>query len=154
MPVFLPDKPWATYKNFTIHSTQDLSQIRAVFEKKLYGISTLRFGSEYWYAVNNNNYNDTISKLIDNYQSVFAEAELHVTNDLAALIGGRFEHSSLIDKMNFAPRISLAYKVGKGAQVSAAYGIFYQKPENQQLFIHQISDTQKQHIILSIIKKM
>ena len=79
---------------------------------------------------NNNNYNDTISKLIDNYQAVFAETDIYVTNDLAALIGGRFEHSSIIDKANIAPRISLAYKVGEGAQVSVAYGIFYQKPEN------------------------
>ena len=130
---FLPDKPWAQYKNFTINSRQDLSQTKAVFEKKLPGISTLRFGSEYWYAVNNSNYNDTMRKLTDNYRAVFVETEIHITNDLAALIGGRFEHSSIIDKANFAPRISLAYKVGKGAQVSAAYGIFYQKPENQQL---------------------
>ncbi|HEY6976626.1 MAG TPA: TonB-dependent receptor [Chitinophagaceae bacterium] len=153
--VFLPDKPWASYKNFAIHSTQDLSQIRAVFEKKLPGISTLRFGSEYWHAVNNNNFNDTISKLIDNYQAVFAETEIHVTNDLAALIGGRFEHSSIIDKMNFAPRISLAYKVGKGAQVSAAYGIFYQKPENQQLiYTTNLGYTKATHYIINYQKSV
>jgi outer membrane receptor for ferrienterochelin and colicin len=153
--VFLPDKPWATYKNFVLHSTQDLSQIKAVFEKRLMGISTLRFGSEYWYGVNNNNYNDTISKLIDKYQAVFAETEIHVTNDLAALIGGRFEHSSIIDKMNFAPRISLAYKVGKGAQVSAAYGIFYQKPENQQLiYTTNLGYTKATHYIVNYQKSV
>ena len=77
-------------------------------KKELHGISTLRFGSEYWYAVNNNKYNDTISKLVDNYQSVFAETELHITNDLAAQIGGRFEHSSLLEKIKFCT----AYIIG------------------------------------------
>jgi vitamin B12 transporter len=45
----------------------------------------------------------------------------------------RAEHSSIINKANFAPRISFAYKTGKQAQVSVAYGMFYQKPENTQL---------------------
>lgn len=137
-------------KNFAIVSRQDLSQIRAVFEKKLFGISTVRFGSEYWYAVNNNNFNDTIYKLVDNYQAVFAETDIYLTNELAAKVGGRFEHSSIISKTNFAPRLSLAYKVGKGAQVSAAYGIFYQKPENTQLlYTTNLGYTKATHYILN-----
>ncbi len=137
-------------KNFAIVSRQDLSQIRAVFEKKLFGISTVRFGSEYWYAVNNNNFNDTIYKLVDNYQAIFAETDIYLTNELAAKVGGRFEHSSIISKTNFAPRLSLAYKVGKGAQVSAAYGIFYQKPENTQLlYTTNLGYTKATHYILN-----
>ncbi|NNV54423.1 TonB-dependent receptor [Limnovirga soli] len=131
---FIADYPYNT-KNFTLGSRQDLSQIRAVFEKKLFGISTVRFGSEYWYAVNTSTYNSgTPIQLKDNYQAVFAETDIFITNALAAKVGGRFEHSSIINKLNLAPRLSLAYKVGKGAQVSAAYGEFYQKPENTQLF--------------------
>ena len=150
--VHLPDY-WAQYKNFTMHNVQDLSQLRAVFEKRIAGISTLRFGSEYWYAVNNNKYNDTSSRLVDNFQSVFAETELHITNDLAAQIGGRFEHSSLLNKSNFAPRISFAYKVGKDAQMSAAYGVFYQKPENQQLFFTtNLGYTKATHYIINYQK--
>jgi len=150
--VHLPDY-WAQYKNFTMHNVQDLSQLRAVFEKRIAGISTLRFGSEYWYAVNSNKYNDTSSRLVDNFQSVFAETELHITNDLAAQIGGRFEHSSLLNKSNFAPRISFAYKVGKDAQMSAAYGIFYQKPENQQLFFTtNLGYTKATHYIINYQK--
>ena len=150
--VHLPDY-WAQYKNFTMHNVQGLSQLRAVFEKRIAGISTLRFGSEYWYAVNSNKYNDTSSRLVDNFQSVFAETELHITNDLAAQIGGRFEHSSLLNKSNFAPRISFAYKVGKDAQMSAAYGIFYQKPENQQLFFTtNLGYTKATHYIINYQK--
>ena len=150
--VHLPDY-WAQYKNFTMHNVQDLSQLRAVFEKRIAGISTLRFGSEYWYAVNSNKYNDTSSRLVDNFQSVFAETELHITNDLAAQIGGRFEHSSLLNKSNIAPRISFAYKVGKDAQMSAAYGVFYQKPENQQLFFTtNLGYTKATHYIINYQK--
>ena len=66
-------------------------------------------------------------------KSVFAETDIYITNDLAAKIGGRFEHSGLLDKTNLAPRISLAYKAGKNAQASLAYGIFYQNPERSYL---------------------
>lgn len=144
---------WAQYKNFKMHNVQDLSQLKAVFEKRIAGISTFRFGSEYWYAVNNNKYNDTTSKLVDNFQSLFAETELHITNELAAQIGGRFEHSSLLNKSNVAPRISFAYKVGKDAQMSAAYGIFFQKPENQQLFFTtNLGYTKATHYIINYQK--
>ena len=150
---FFPNKPWLNNKNFFIKSRQELSQIKTVFEKKLFGISTIRFGSEYLYGVNHNNFNDTISKLTENFQSIFAETDIYVTNDLAAKIGGRFEHSSIIEKTNIAPRISVAYKVGKGAQVSAAYGIFYQKPENIQLFYTKnLGYTKATHYILTYQK--
>lgn len=144
--------PWE-FKNFSLNSRQDLSQIKPVFEKRLFGISTLRFGGEYWYSVNRNWYNDTVTVLKDNFQSLFAETDIYITNNLAAKIGGRFEHSALINRSNIAPRISVAYKVGKGAQFSAAYGIFYQKPENQQLFFTtDLGYTRATHYILNYQK--
>ncbi len=120
-------------KNFNLKSTQDLTQIRAVFDKKLSGISVVRMGAEYWYAYNKSKYNTFNTLLTDNFKSVFGEADLYITNALAAKVGARFEHSSIINKANLAPRISMAYKTGKGAQVSIAYGDFYQKPDNMQL---------------------
>lgn len=144
--------PWE-FKNFSLNSRQDLSQIKPVFEKRLFGISTLRFGGEYWYSVNRNWYNDTVTVLKDNFQALFAETDIYITNNLAAKIGGRFEHSALIDRSNIAPRISVAYKVGKGAQFSAAYGTFYQKPENQQLFFTtDLGYTRATHYILNYQK--
>ena len=131
--VQFPDAPWYYSKAFTLNSLQDLSQVKAVFEKKLGGISTLRFGGEDWYSYNRYVYNDTASKIIDNLSALFAEGEIHFTNELAAQVGVRYEYSTVIAKSDVAPRISLAYKVGEGAQVSAAYGVFYQKPELEQL---------------------
>ena len=144
---------WAYNKNFTLKNIQQLSQLKEVFEKKLFGISTIRFGSEYMYGVNKSSYNGVVSHLIENFQSVFAETDIYVTNDLAAKIGGRFEHSSIINKSNFAPRISFAYKVGNGAQLSAAYGVFYQKPEITQLvYTINLGYTKATHYILTYQK--
>ena len=126
-------KSYIDDKKFALKSTQDLSQVKLVFEKRLKGISALRFGGEYWYACNKSKYNVYNSLLVDNFKAVFGETDLYITNGLAAKIGARFEHSSIINKANIAPRLSLAYKTGKDAQMSLAYGEFYQKPENTQL---------------------
>ncbi|HEX8333235.1 MAG TPA: TonB-dependent receptor [Segetibacter sp.] len=128
-----PGQDWMNNKNFDLNSTQDLSQIRAVFEKRLKGISSIRFGSKYMYAHNKSTYNGYKALLNDHYNAAFAETDIYLTNNIAAKIGGRVEYSSIIDKANVAPRLSLAYKTGKDAQVSVAYGTFYQKPENIQL---------------------
>jgi hypothetical protein len=146
-------EPWLQNKNFNIHQRQDLSQVRLVMEKKLSGISVIRFGSEYQYSWNKTAYNGYNSLLTDNYAAVFSEADLYITNDLAAKVGLREEHSSIIDKMNVAPRLSLAYKTGKNAQVSIAYGEFYQKPENMQLMQStQLGYTRATHYIANYQK--
>ena len=149
----LADSGWSANKNFIIDNRADLSQAKAVLEKRMFGISTIRFGGEYMYGYNTSVFNGQRSKLIENFSAVFAETDIYVTNDLAAKIGGRFEHSSIIGKSNFAPRISFAHKVGEGAQVSAAYGIFFQKPENTQLiYTTNLNHTKATHYILTYQK--
>ncbi len=148
---------WMLYKNLSLTSRQDLSQIKAVFEKKLGGISYLRFGGEYWYAYNRQPFQqvnlDTVFKFTDNYTALFAESDIYITNDLAAKLGVRFENSSVINKADIAPRASLAYKTGKDAQISVAYGIFYQKPENSQLFYTtNLGFTKATHYIINYQK--
>ncbi|HVX51590.1 MAG TPA: TonB-dependent receptor [Chitinophagaceae bacterium] len=148
-----PSMYWMYYKNFTLDSRQDLSQVKAVFNKKLGGISSINIGAEYWYNYNTFTYNDTLRKLVDNYVAAFSEANVYLTNELAAQIGVRFEHSSVINKSDIAPRISLAYKTGKDAQVSLAYGEFYQKPENNQLFYStNVGFTRATHYIINYQK--
>ena len=127
-------QPWIDNNNFTIKTRSDLSQIKAVFDKRLSGISVLRTGGEYMYFYNSSTFNNQKATLPDHFKALFTEADLYITNDLAAKVGVRFEHSSLINKANIAPSLSLAYKTGKGAQMSIAYGEFYQKPENNYLY--------------------
>jgi hypothetical protein len=149
----LPDTGWSKNKNFAVNNRQDLSQMKAVFEKRLFGISSIRFGGEYMYGYNKSQFNANRSTLIENFSSLFAETDIYVTNDLAAKIGARYEHSSIIGKSNFAPRISFAQKVGEGAQISAAYGIFYQKPEvSQLLYTRNLGYTRATHYILTYQK--
>ncbi len=150
-----PDQPWLYFKNFILSSRQDLSQIRAVFEKKLNGISAIRFGAEDWYSYNKTKFNGNDTTLKDNYQAIFAESDIYLTNSLALKLGTRFENSSVINKMNIAPRASVAYRTGPGAQVSFAYGVFYQKPENQQLFATtNLGYTKATHYILNYQKSL
>ncbi|HVX24908.1 MAG TPA: TonB-dependent receptor [Parafilimonas sp.] len=144
-------EPWVS-KNFHIQSRQDLTQIKEVFEKKLGGLSAIRFGGEYWYSYDPSHYinvdSNYFSKLKDNYAAAFAESDIYVTNDIALKLGARYEYSSIIKKANIAPRLSLAYKTGEGAQISLAYGTFYEKPENTLLFYTtQLGYTKATHYI-------
>jgi vitamin B12 transporter len=144
---------WMQGKNFSLVNRQDLTQAKAVFEKRIVGISSIRFGAEFWHSLNSLNYKDTLRKLIDNYSSVFAETDIYITNALAAKLGVRFENSSAINKADIAPRLSLAYKTGIDGQVSVAYGIFYQKPENTQLFYNtNLGFTKATHFIINYQK--
>ncbi len=159
MPHYFPDTVfWMNFKSFGIANRQDLTQVKAVFDKKLGGISSIRFGSEYWYAYNTQhyqmlNYTDSIYTFHDNFNALFAETDIYLTNELAAKLGVRWEHSSVISRSDLAPRVSLAYKTGPNAQISAAYGIFYQKPENSQLFYTtNVGFTKATHYIVNYQK--
>ncbi len=128
--------PWyIDSKTFTLKDKSILAQARAVIEHKFRGLSAIRFGGEYWYSNDKNKYNQYDNTIEDHFKSAFAEADIYITNDLAAKVGTRLEHSSLMDRANIVPRISLAYKVGRKAQASVAYGVFYQKPQTQYLFL-------------------
>jgi hypothetical protein len=84
---------------------------------------------------------------------LFAESDIYLTNALAAKVGVRYEHSTVINKSDIAPRLSLAYRTGPEAQVSLAYGIFYQKPENNQLFsTTNVGFTKATHYIINYQK--
>ncbi len=126
------------FKKFHVDTRGNYCNAKAVFEKKMKGLSALRAGGDYNYS------NDYLAYTADTGQhypgrvreqikSLFAEGDVYATNDLALKAGLRFEHSSLLEKTSLAPRLSVAYKLGKGSQVSLAYGIFYQDPERKYL---------------------
>ena len=124
------------FKNFSLLSQSYNAQARLVLEKKLKGLNTLRFGSDYFYSKEKSTftlYDGTTYKtrLQDNLYAAFAETDFYISKDIAAKVGGRLEHSQLVNEWNIAPRFSLAYKLKNKGQVSFAYGIFYQKPESQ-----------------------
>jgi hypothetical protein len=159
-PKSFPDSVfWMKGKTFAIDQNQRMTQVKAVFDKKLGGISSIRFGSEYWYSYNDQHYRsplynmDSLYKFRDNFNAVFAESDIFLTNALAAKLGIRYEHSSVIRRSDLAPRVSLAYRTGPEAQVSLAYGVFYQKPEASQLFYTKnVGFTKATHYIINYQK--
>ena len=126
------------FNHFGLDLDANYFNAKLVLEKKLKGISAIRFGSEYNYSNERSvftlyNGQKFPERLKESITSFFAESDIYLTNNLAAKTGFRLEHSSVVDKTNIAPRLSLAYKLTKQAQVSFAYGIFYQDPERRHL---------------------
>jgi hypothetical protein len=126
------------FKKFDIDLKGNYFNAKMVLERKLRGLSAIRFGTEYNYGNDKSVYtsfNGTQfpGQLKQHINSIFAEGDVYATNDLAVKAGLRMEYSSVVDRINLAPRASIAYKLGKGSQASVAYGIFYQDPERKYL---------------------
>ncbi|MEW6194956.1 MAG: TonB-dependent receptor [Bacteroidota bacterium] len=134
------DKDWITPNADNAESKEQLAQGKFTLTKRIIGSSFLTVGSEYQHTVYDDLYNELKSKLTENYVAGFAEADIFFTNDLAARIGLRTEYSRLLDKTNFAPRISVAYRLGSYDQLNFAYGKFYQTPEKDFLIYTQNFD--------------
>lgn len=152
------DEPWVDTLNFNLHKRQQMGQSKAVFEKKWGGLSAIRFGAEYLQSKSVQSYQslrDTLTadfagSLSDHNLSVFAESETYLSNALVATIGLRYEYSWLLKQADLAPRMAIAYKTGKNAAISAAYGVFYQRPEDLWLMYNPaLSSMQACHYILS-----
>lgn len=125
-------------KNYTVGTKQLFAQARTVFEKRLQGLSAIRFGTEHFYSKEKSVYTafngqQFSNNIVENLTAAFGEYDVYITKDIAAKAGLRAEHSTLLDKWNLAPRASVAYKLATGSQLSFAYGIFYQNPETRYL---------------------
>lgn len=132
----MPD--YMKLKTYELNNRSMLVQVRALLDYKLGGLSALRFGGEYWHSKDSSMYNKLYpTTLTDNFGAVFAEGDIYITQALAIRAGLRAEYSDLLARPNLAPRTSMAYKFSKKAQVSADYGIFYQKPISQYLIFNK-----------------
>jgi hypothetical protein len=151
--LFIPYFPFKNQNN-TLNTISNFAQTRVVFTKMLAHNQALRFGAEHFYSNDHYNSNDSLTTVKDNLTAVFAESEVFVTSNMAARIGVRAESSSLLNSINLAPRISLAYRFNNGGQVNLAYGIFYQKPELAYLVQHRaLSYTRAAHYIINYQRK-
>ena len=118
--------------------------------KNLFANSFITFGAEVQNLSAKAGINDLEGKLNETYTAGYLETDVFFTNDLAARIGGRIEHSKAINKTNIAPRISLAYRLGMYDQLNFAYGKFYQTPGQDYLLMTKDFDfEQAAHYILN-----
>ena len=145
--------PYLSAKNFNITNTGHSGQAKIVLQSSLPGNNTLRGGAEYRYSNTHSSYNHFLTRLTDHYAALFGETDIYLSNDIAARVGVRGEYSALLDKYNVAPRLSVAYKMKDAGQVSAAYGLFYQKPQEEILLLQPDLDfMQAQHFILNYLR--
>ena len=140
-------------KNFSLENKGQYANAKVVFEKNLFSLNAVRFGGEYNYSNEKSFFTlyngDVYPQVVkENILAAFAETDIYVTNDIAAKVGIRAEHSQLINKTNLAPRASVAYKFPDNGQFSLAYGIFYQDPESKYLpSINQLHFAETTHYI-------
>ena len=134
----ITNDPIYAYKNFGLVNKGNYSNGKVVFEKKLASLSAIRFGAEDNYSDEKSTYNEYdgqtyLQNVTENIFAGFGEADIYVTNNIAARVGVRAEHSKLLDKWDVAPRLSFAYKFADKSQVSLACGMFYQDPDRKYL---------------------
>ncbi len=130
--------PGFEWKTFGLSNKGKFANAKAVVEKRLTGLSAVRFGAEYNYSneqpvytlYDGQKFGGSIKETL---KAGFAETDIYLTNAIAAKLGTRLEHSAILNKTNWAPRASVAYKLGAESQASVAYGVFYQTPESRYL---------------------
>lgn len=131
-------------------------QAKISFKKALTPNASILFGVEETFNRFNQNYK-VVSTLFANSSNfddfgsaLFAETEFRPINGLAIRAGVRGEHSTLLNDQNVAARLSAAVKLTKSAQVSIAYGNFFQTPEENLLrFTHSLGFEQANHLIVN-----
>lgn len=152
-PVTLPHVPFVT-KNSDISVGSHFAQGRAVLTRTFGRNQALRFGEETFYFGDRQVYNGNVMSLKDHLSAIFVEGDLRIGEHMAARPGLRTEYASLLRKAVIAPRLSIAYRLGNGEQLNLAYGIFYQKPENQYLFQNRdLGFSRAEHYVLNYSKK-
>jgi hypothetical protein len=110
---------------------------------------TMHVGGEYFDFGRSESLNGRYRGYSDQLTSAFAEAELFAGARIAARGGLRVEHSSYTGTFNIAPRASLAFKTGHSAQVSMAYGKFYQSAPEEYLVVRPLDFEAADHLILN-----
>ncbi|KAA2238734.1 TonB-dependent receptor [Chitinophaga agrisoli] len=152
-PVYLAGAPYA-WKNRDMNTTTNFAQGRVVLSRLFSRNQALHIGAEHFYAEDRYHSGDSLYPLTDQLTAGFVEGDIYLANNLMARVGVRGEHSTLLKKSTVAPRASLAYRFGDGGQLNLAYGIFYQKPENQ--FLYQQRDlrfSKATHYLVNYTKK-
>jgi hypothetical protein len=120
-----------------------LTQAKGTIARSLGELTTIRAGAEAKYNSFSNLYNTSRIDSTDLFTAAFLEGDIYITRKLVARTGLRLENSYLLRATNLAPRISVAYRVGKYDQVSFAYGDFYQTPDKNYLIYTNLNKFEK-----------
>lgn len=143
-------------ESILVNETNSNMQAKVVTKKNFSNNFTLSFGVEETFNRFNQHYRvvesqfENRSDFDDFGTSLFAEGEFRLLSRLALRTGLRGEHSSLLSDSRIAARLSAAVKLTQSAQVSFAYGNFYQTPEEKLLrFTNSLGFEQADHYIVN-----
>ncbi|SEW42798.1 TonB-dependent receptor plug domain-containing protein [Chitinophaga arvensicola] len=132
----------------------DFAQARIVFSHFFPKGQALRIGGEHFYTHDKGHSNDSALTLTDQLSALFAEGDIYLAPNLAAKAGIRAEYASVLHKAVVAPRLSMAYRLPDGSQFNIAYGVFYQEPLNDWLYLQRnLTFSSATHYVLNYTKK-
>ncbi|WP_299365712.1 TonB-dependent receptor [Winogradskyella sp.] len=124
-----------------INDVENSVHAKLKLKKRFNSRFKLSFGAEQFITDFDENFKeesiDVTYGFKNNITAGFAEADLVFSKDLALKVGVRADYSSIFNDVDIAPRTALAYKTSKNAQVSLAYGNFFQNPNSSILKFEQ-----------------
>lgn len=117
----------------TFNKHDEREQARAEFQtqldKSLYGY----IGTEIQRVTEGQTFDSLQLGFTETLAAAYAEAEWKPAKWFGIKPGVRYEYSELLGKSDVAPRVSAAVRLNKYGQISAAYGMFYQDPNDKYL---------------------
>lgn len=120
-----------TTQEFAMNNKGSYFNAKAVIEKKLWRMSTLKAGLELNNSIEDRQYGIFKKHYIDFLSATFLESNLAFNRYFSLSFGARAEKSSYLNQYNFSPRLSAAYKFSDNWVTSFAYGKFYQNPDSK-----------------------
>ncbi|MDO6802213.1 TonB-dependent receptor [Wenyingzhuangia sp. 1_MG-2023] len=136
-----------------LENRQQAVHVKAKANYKLGSFMGLNFGAETFFQDVDESYRETSQNQFDygfdnSLSSVYGETQFQFSKNFATRTGLRLSYNNLTEKLYFARRLSLAYKVGKQGQLSLAVGNFHQNPAQEVLkFNENVSpEESKQYI--------
>ena len=145
---FSKDKDGGSLSTDQYSRTDKLTNGKITFTNYFGKLSNLKFGAETFHTGRTEGMNGLSRGYDDQISSGFVETDLFLTEKLVLRVGARGEYSSYLEKYNLAPRTSLGLKTGVNAQLSFAYGRFYQNPEDEYLILKRLDFEVADHYIL------
>ena len=92
-------------------------------------------------------YIDTLNRIIP---ATFASMDYFFNKDLAVKVGLRYEYNTAINTQELSPRLTVAYKLSKAAQISAAAGMYNQELNSEYLYGNsQLANERSTHYLLN-----
>ena len=137
------------------HNTEHAYHVKVRLKKSFSNVFKLNFGTDYFNTNFNENYNayqsyDFQDGYKANIAAIFAETDVMLNKKMLLKTGIRLAHNDYLNQNAIMPRASFGYRLNKSNQLSLAYGIFEQAPNQTYLrYTNQLENEKASHYIIS-----